>query len=74
LIHISELADEPVTHPRDVVSEGDDLEVRILRIEPERRRLGLSVKQVPDDLYRPEADRVREEAESFEEIFESQSE
>jgi small subunit ribosomal protein S1 len=55
LIHISELSEETIEHPRDVVSEGEAIQVRILRIEPERRRLGLSIKQVPEESYRPEA-------------------
>ena len=45
LIHISELAHQVIKHPRDVVNEGDELELKIIRIEPERRRLGLSLKQ-----------------------------
>ena len=48
LIHISELAHQVIKHPRDVVSEGDELELKIIRIEPERRRLGLSFKQTLD--------------------------
>ncbi|MEX0762859.1 MAG: S1 RNA-binding domain-containing protein [Dehalococcoidia bacterium] len=48
LIHISELSHQVIKHPRDVVSEGDELELRIIRIEPERRRLGLSLKQAQD--------------------------
>ena len=45
LIHISELAHQVIKHPRDVVDEGDELQLKIIRIEPERRRLGLSLKQ-----------------------------
>jgi len=45
LIHISELTDERIQHPKSVVREGDVVTVKILRIEPERRRLGLSLKQ-----------------------------
>ncbi len=48
LIHISELAHQVIKHPRDVVNEGDELELKIIRIEPERRRLGLSLKQTLD--------------------------
>ena len=48
LIHISELAHQVIKHPRDVVNEGDELELKIIRIEPERRRLGLSLKQTTD--------------------------
>jgi small subunit ribosomal protein S1 len=46
LIHISELVDRRVTHPRDVVREGDVLPLKIVRIERDRHRLGLSLKQV----------------------------
>lgn len=45
LIHISELSHQVIKHPLDVVSEGDEFDLRIIRIEPERRRLGLSLKQ-----------------------------
>ena len=48
LIHISELAHQVIKHPRDVVNEGDELQLKIIRIEPERRRLGLSLKQTLD--------------------------
>ena len=48
LIHISELSQEVIKHPKDVVNEGDELELKIIRIEPERRRLGLSLKQIVD--------------------------
>ncbi|MBI2964858.1 MAG: S1 RNA-binding domain-containing protein, partial [Chloroflexi bacterium] len=71
LIHISELSDEPVRHPRDLVKEGDEVKLRILRIEPERRRLGLSLKQVDDEKYRPETVAATDsfDAEGFEDIF-----
>ena len=51
LIHISELANRRIAHPRDVVQEGDEVKLKILRIEPERRRMGLSLRQAEDDPY-----------------------
>jgi small subunit ribosomal protein S1 len=51
LIHISELVDRRVTHPKEVVNEGDLLPLKIVRIERDRHRLGLSLKQA-----RPEAE------------------
>ena len=48
LIHISELTDGNITHPREVVNEGDAVSVRIIHINPERRRMGLSLKQAED--------------------------
>ena len=44
LIHITELGPESVTHPGDLIAEGDSVKVTILRIESDRRRLGLSLK------------------------------
>jgi small subunit ribosomal protein S1 len=46
LVHISELADHHVENPREVVNQGDELEVRIIEIDAERRRLSLSLKRV----------------------------
>ncbi|NLT42540.1 MAG: S1 RNA-binding domain-containing protein, partial [Anaerolineae bacterium] len=51
LIHVSELSDRRVTHPNEVVQEGDKVTVRIIRVEPERRRIGLSMKRVSDPDY-----------------------
>jgi small subunit ribosomal protein S1 len=51
LIHISELADHRVNHPKEVVHEGDAVQVRIIRIDPQRRRVGLSMRQSSDDAY-----------------------
>jgi len=46
LIHISELSDKPVSNPRDVVRRGEQVLLRIIRIDTRRRRLGLSLKRV----------------------------
>ena len=46
LIHISELASERVAHPREVVNRGDELVLRIVKIDIKDRRLGLSLKSV----------------------------
>ena len=46
LIHISELASERVSHPREVVNRGDELVLRIVKIDIKERRLGLSLKSV----------------------------
>ncbi len=46
LIHLSELADRSVQHPREVVKEGDVLDLRIIRVDAARKRMGLSLRQV----------------------------
>ncbi|CAN5784297.1 hypothetical protein BH23CHL5_BH23CHL5_16910 [soil metagenome] len=48
LIHVSELTDERIAHPKQVVDEGQDLILRIIRIDPERRRMGLSLRRALD--------------------------
>jgi small subunit ribosomal protein S1 len=48
LVHISELADRHVENPSEVVEPGAKLNVKILEIDEERRRLSLSIKQVED--------------------------
>jgi small subunit ribosomal protein S1 len=49
LIHISELTDERIVHPKGVIKEGDEVEVRIIRIDPSRHRLGLSLRQAREE-------------------------
>lgn len=45
LIHVSELSEQRIGHPRQVVSEGQELLLRIIRIDPQRRRMGLSLRR-----------------------------
>jgi small subunit ribosomal protein S1 len=46
LLHISELADHKVENPEDVVKVGDEIEVKILRVDTDERKIGLSKKRV----------------------------
>ena len=68
LIHISELSNQRVAHPGDVVHEGQQLKLRIISLDSERHRLGLSLKQAeeapvraapePSDIAAPAQPRV----------------
>ncbi len=49
LIHISELSDQRIQHPKNIVDEGDVVSAKIIRIDPERRRLGLSLRQAIEE-------------------------
>jgi small subunit ribosomal protein S1 len=86
LIHVSELAEAPISHPKEVVKKGDLLLLRIIRIDIRRKRLGLSLKRVLESewaewaahLAVSKADESKEaeetdslEAEEFEEAEES---
>jgi small subunit ribosomal protein S1 len=50
LVHISELAQQHVENPREIVQPGDEIRVKILEIDSERRRLSLSIKRVEDQV------------------------
>jgi small subunit ribosomal protein S1 len=53
LIHISELSNQRVAHPGDVVKEGEVLKLKIISLDSERHRLGLSLKQADDRAAAP---------------------
>src|SRR5690606_22154890 len=47
--HVSEMGWSRVRHPRDVVSEGDEIDVMILSVDPETERISLSLKETLPD-------------------------
>lgn len=51
LIHISELSEDRVNHPKEVVRPGQTVTLRIIRVDPEQRQIGLSLKQVSSAEY-----------------------
>ena len=63
LLHISELAEHKVENPEDVVKVGDEIEVKILRVDTDERKIGLSRKRV-EWAEEDEAAHAAEEAEA----------
>jgi len=51
LIHISELSEKRVEHPKEILKVGDRVALRILRIEEENHRIGLSMRRVDSAQY-----------------------
>lgn len=51
LIHISELADHRIEHPKEVLKEGDVKSLRVIRIDPDQHRIGLSLRKVDSAAY-----------------------
>jgi len=51
LVHISELSDRHITHPSEVVQEGQVLTLRVIRVDALRHRIGLSLKRVESSDY-----------------------
>lgn len=72
LIHISELAEIPPKHPSEVVRAGDTVLLRIVKLDNQRRRMGLSLKSVSEEekaaWEEQQAAQPRETIESNEEI------
>lgn len=51
LIHISEISDEHIAHPKEILHEGDLVTLRIIKIEPDSHRIGLSLRRVESLAY-----------------------
>ena len=51
LIHVSELSEKRVEHPKEVVTEEEQLTLRIIKIDEKRRRIGLSLRKVTSGAY-----------------------
>jgi small subunit ribosomal protein S1 len=65
LVHISEMADHRVDHPRSVAKKGQTVKVRILEIDRERDRIGLSMKDGEDSSWRENASKSSGKGESM---------
>ncbi len=54
LVHVSEMKDERVENPRDVVKEGDEIDVKVIDMDTQERKVALSIKAMnrDDDDYR----------------------
>ncbi|MGH7320964.1 MAG: 30S ribosomal protein S1 [Candidatus Rokuibacteriota bacterium] len=50
LLHISQMSSRPVTRPEDVVQMGDELTLKVIRVDPNERRIGLSLRELAADL------------------------
>jgi small subunit ribosomal protein S1 len=65
LLHISELSDQKVESPEEVVKVGDEVEVRILRVDAADRKIGLSRKRIQEgEEGEPEEEAISDEAAS----------
>ena len=51
LIHISEISEHRIEHPREVLKDGDTVTLRIIRIDTEQHRIGLSMRKVDSPAY-----------------------
>lgn len=51
LIHISEVSENRIEHPKEVLKEGETVALRIIRIDSDQRRIGLSLRKVDSAAY-----------------------
>ena len=51
LVHISEISESHITHPKEVLHDGEKVTLRIIKIEPESHRIGLSLRRVESAAY-----------------------
>jgi len=51
LIHISEISEKRIEHPREVLKEGESVTLRIIKIDPDNHRIGLSMRKVESMAY-----------------------
>ena len=51
LIHISEISERRIEHPKEVLKEGDVVTLRVIKIDPENHRIGLSLRRVDSMAY-----------------------
>lgn len=51
LIHISEISERRIEHPKEVLKEGENVTLRVIKIDPENHRIGLSIRRVDSMAY-----------------------
>ena len=63
LLHISELSDNKVENPEDLVKVGDEIDVKVLRVDSDERKIGLSRRRVDwtDEQIRNEAEKEQQQ-------------
>ncbi|MYE88670.1 S1 RNA-binding domain-containing protein, partial [Candidatus Poribacteria bacterium] len=63
LIHISELAEQRIERPEDIVSVGEELNLKVIHLDPTERRIGLSLKAAQAEQERATITQYQEERE-----------
>jgi small subunit ribosomal protein S1 len=61
MVHISEIADKRIEKPEDVLKSGDEIKVKVLRIDTDGKKIALSIKKAKEDAEKAEASQYMEE-------------
>jgi small subunit ribosomal protein S1 len=62
LIHLSELSSEKIENPEEVVTVGQELDAKIIKIDAEARRIGLSIRAFSEETEQQEMDKLNRQA------------
>jgi small subunit ribosomal protein S1 len=62
LIHLSELSSEKIENPEEVVTVGQELDAKIIKIDAEARRIGLSIRAFSEETEQEEVDKLNRQA------------
>ncbi|MEA3346048.1 MAG: S1 RNA-binding domain-containing protein [Chloroflexota bacterium] len=68
LIHVSEIAEDDIENPSDVLEPGEEVLLRIISVDPERKRIGLSLRQIPEEMEPAESAAAPEETPAEQDI------
>jgi small subunit ribosomal protein S1 len=59
LLHISQMSNRPISSPSEIVNVGDELTLMVIRVDPNERRIGLSLKELAAVVDEPPAQESR---------------
>ena len=57
LVHLSELSWERLTHPKDILEVGQEVKVKVINIDREKKRIGLSIRALQDDPWKRQVEK-----------------
>ena len=60
LVHLSEISWDRIQHPNEVLEVGQEVDVKIISVDRERKRIGLSIRQLQDDPWTQKVSIFRE--------------
>jgi small subunit ribosomal protein S1 len=60
LVHLSELSWDHVNHPSEVLEVGQEIKVKVISVDPDRKRIGLSIRRLQDDPWEDQVEELTE--------------
>ena len=60
LVHLSELSWDHVNHPSEILEVGQEIKVKVISVDPDRKRIGLSIRRLQDDPWEDQVEELTE--------------